>query len=60
MKLHQTQVILVASSIYQTGFGGMDTLKDKQYWQYEPILFDIHFIFTRLPLEKVFQMVLHH
>ena len=30
MKLHQTQVILLVSSIYQTGFGGLDNLKDKQ------------------------------
>jgi len=30
MKLHQRQVILVVSSRYQTGFGGVDNLKDKQ------------------------------
>jgi len=29
MDLHQTQVILVVSSRYQTGFGGRDNLKDK-------------------------------
>jgi len=33
MKLHQRQVFLLASSKYQTGFGGLDNLKDKQkYW----------------------------
>jgi hypothetical protein len=30
MKLHQTQVILVVSSRYQTGIGGLDNFKDKQ------------------------------
>ena len=30
MKLLQRQFILLVSSRYQTGFGGMDNLKDKQ------------------------------
>ena len=30
MKLHQRQIILLVASRYQTGFGGMDNLKDKQ------------------------------
>jgi hypothetical protein len=30
MKLHQRQVILLVSSRYQTGFGGLDNLKNKQ------------------------------
>jgi len=30
MKLHQTQIIILVSSRCQTGFGGLDNLKDKQ------------------------------
>jgi len=61
MKVHQRQVILLVSSRYQTGFGGVDNLKYRQ--KTLVVLTNLiwySFYFTRLPLEKGFQRVLYH